>query len=127
MDGTVDHGAGGHNRTILLVEDDPEIRHATGALLGSLGYRILEAAQAAEALAVLADEADIDLLLTDIRMPGGMTGIELARTALAQRPALRVMFISGAAALDATPGLGPVLQKPYRFETLRAELEAALA
>lgn len=126
MDGAVDRRADGHNRTILLVEDDPEIRYATGALLGGLGYRILQAAQAAEALAVLADEADIDLLLTDIRMPGGMTGIELAQTARAQRPALRVMFISGST-LEAAPGLGPVLQKPYRFETLRAELEAALA
>jgi two-component system cell cycle response regulator CpdR len=127
MDGSVDRRADGHNRTILLVEDDPEIRYATGALLGSLGYRILQAAQATEALRVLAGEPDVDLLLTDIRMPGGMTGIDLARAALAQRPALRVMFTSGSAVSDAAPELGPVLQKPYRFETLQAELEAALA
>jgi CheY-like chemotaxis protein len=116
-------------RTILLVEDDDEVRQVTGVLLGGLGYRILEAARASAALAVLDAERDIDLMLTDIAMPGEMNGIELAAAARLRRPALRVLFTSGYAeelAASATVA-DQVLQKPYRFEELVNRVDAALS
>jgi CheY-like chemotaxis protein len=115
-------------RTILLVEDDEAVREVTGVLLGGLGYRVLEAAQAPAALALLEAERAVDLLLTDIVMPGGMSGLELAAVAVQRHPALRVIVTSGdAAAVDALPGCaGAVLQKPYRFETLTRALDAVL-
>jgi CheY-like chemotaxis protein len=117
---------GGDSRTILLVEDDEAVRQVTGILLGGLGYRVLEAAQALAALALLDSERAIDLLLTDIAMPGGMSGLELAAIAVRRRPALRVVLTSGDAA--AAPGhAGAVLEKPYRFETLTRALDAALS
>jgi len=120
--------SGCDGRTILLVEDDDAVRQVTGILLGGLGYRVLEAAQAPAALAVLEAERAIDLLLTDISMPGGMSGLELAAIAVRRRPALRVVVISGdTIAVAAVPGhAGTVLQKPYRFEALTRALEAAL-
>jgi CheY-like chemotaxis protein len=118
----------GDNRTILLVEDDAAVREVTGVLLGGLGYRVLEAAQALAALALLESERAIDLLLTDIAMPG-MSGLELAAIAVRRHPALRVVLTSGdAAAAAAAPGHArAVLEKPYRFETLTRALDAALS
>jgi CheY-like chemotaxis protein len=118
----------GRARTILLVEDDEAVRQVTGILLGGLGYRVLEAAQARAALALLEAERTVDLLLTDIVMPGGMSGLELAAVAVRRHPTLRVILTSGDAtgvAAAPTPA-GAVLQKPYRFETLVRELDAAL-
>jgi CheY-like chemotaxis protein len=126
MDGAT--GRGGSGRTILLVEDDDAVRQVTGILLGGLGYRVLEAAQARAALALLEAERAVDLLLTDIVMPGGMSGLELAAVAMRRHPALRVILTSGdATAVAAVPApVDAVLQKPYRFETLVRELDAAL-
>jgi CheY-like chemotaxis protein len=116
-------------RTILLVEDDDEVRQVTGVLLGGLGYRILEAARASAALAVLEAERDIDLMLTDIVMPGEMNGIELAAAARQRRPALRILFTSGYAEdlAAGSPIADRVLQKPYRFEELADRVGAALS
>jgi CheY-like chemotaxis protein len=127
MDGLVERGEG-DCRTILLVEDDEAVRQVTGVLLGGLGYRVLEAAQAPAALALLEAEQSVDLLLTDIAMPGGMSGLELAAIAVRRHPALRVIVTSGdAAAVAAVPShAAAVLQKPYRFETLTRALDAAL-
>jgi CheY-like chemotaxis protein len=122
VDGSGNRQAGWHRSTILLVDDDDAVREVTGVLLTGLGYRILQAAQATAALALLDAEPAVDLLLTDITMPG-MNGIELAQAARRRRPALRVLFTTG----DPTAvRSGPVLQKPYRFEGLVSALEAAL-
>ena len=106
---------------VLLVDDEDLIRTSTAQMLADLGYAVVEASSAREALVHLGDPR-IELLLTDHLMPG-MTGIELARQAQARRPSMRVLIISGYADLeDVAPDL-PRLMKPF----LEVELAAALA
>jgi PAS domain S-box-containing protein len=81
--------------TILVVEDDDDVCQFTAEVLGELGYRVLTARDAASALRVLEEESDVDLLFTDIGLPGGVNGRELADEALRRSPALRVLFTTG--------------------------------
>ena len=81
---------------ILVVDDDQLIRDVTLRRLTSLGYRAIAAASGAEALEALASGADVDLLLTDIRMPGGLHGPALAKEARRLRPRIKVLFVTGA-------------------------------
>ena len=112
---------------ILVVEDDEMVRDHVTAQLGDLGYQIRQAASAADALAILDSDTTIDLLFTDVVMPGGMNGKQLADAALLRQPGLRVLFTSGytedaivhQGRLD--PGVN-LLGKPYR----RAELVAKI-
>jgi two-component system, cell cycle sensor histidine kinase and response regulator CckA len=86
----------GGNETILLAEDDPSLRNTVQTALSHLGYQVLEASTGEEALKVWKQHgAEIRLLLTDLVMPGGMTGKELARHILAQAPKLKVIYASG--------------------------------
>jgi two-component system, cell cycle sensor histidine kinase and response regulator CckA len=116
---------------ILLVEDEPAVRRAARAILKRLGYDVLEARDAAEALALAKDRAEpLDLLLTDLVMPG-MSGHELAKALSKLRPGLTVLFMSGYAAnealrndvLDARVAF---LQKPFTADTLAARVRAVL-
>jgi CheY-like chemotaxis protein len=105
--------------TILVVEDNAEVRLVATTMLASLGYRVIEAEDAASALEVLRQDQPIHLLFTDIVMPGGKTGFELAREAKAMRPDLKVLFTSGfseASLRAAGPDSENVsrLSKPYR-------------
>jgi CheY-like chemotaxis protein len=98
----------GGAETILLVEDDYAVRAVTRRVLESQGYRIYEATTVREALEVWRGHAEeIQLLLTDIVMPQGLTGRELAEQLRAQRPALKVIFMSGYSA--------DVIDKDARF------------
>jgi CheY-like chemotaxis protein len=81
---------------ILVVDDDQLIRDVMQRRLTSLGHRAIAAASSAEALEALASGAHIDLLLTDIRMPGGLQGPALAREARRLLPQIKVLFVSGA-------------------------------
>ena len=83
-------------RTDPVVDDDQLIRDVTLRRLTSLGYRAIAAATGAEALEALASGADVDLLLTDIRMPGGLHGPALAKEARRLRPRIKVLFVTGA-------------------------------
>jgi PAS domain S-box-containing protein len=85
---------GGHE-TVLVVEDDPLVRKYVLTQVGSLGYATLEAGNAAQALDVIESTAAIDLLFTDVIMPGSMNGRQLADEALKRRPALKTLFTSG--------------------------------
>jgi CheY-like chemotaxis protein len=86
----------GGTETILLVEDDAFLRASCRKALAQLGYRLLEAGNGAEALAVwAAHRADIQLLLTDLVMPGGMNGKELGERLLSENPKLKVVYASG--------------------------------
>jgi CheY-like chemotaxis protein len=86
----------GGDETILVVEDDEAVRSLTRRLLEGFGYRTWEAATGREALALWRDRVgEIDLLLTDMVMPEGVTGRELAEQMRARRPDLKVLFISG--------------------------------
>ncbi len=109
---------------ILLVEDDPQVRRVGERMLTDLGHVVYVAEDAAHALQVLAGDAELDLLLTDVLMPGGMDGVDLARRAGELRPDLRVMFASAYARegdVDAAD-LRPLLRKPFRAAELRAAI-----
>jgi CheY-like chemotaxis protein len=114
--------------TILLVDDEPGIRDLARDILTPQGYRILEAGNAEEALRVAREHGEpIDLLLTDVVMPG-LHGHELAAQLLAQRPGLKVLYMSGFALvqaqhemMEARAGLepgSPILPKPFSAEGL---------
>ena len=115
--------APGGNETILVVEDDADLRETVVTALTQLGYRALSAPNADAALRILAGTEHIDLLFTDIMMPGGMLGPALAKRARELRPDIDVLFTTGYAdnsVLSGTPGLtaSEVIHKPYRNEEL---------
>jgi PAS domain S-box-containing protein len=85
----------GGREVVLVVEDDPLVRKYVVTQVASLGYTTLEAGNAAEALVVIDNAATIDLLFTDVIMPGSMNGRQLADEALKRRPALKTLFTSG--------------------------------
>jgi len=110
------------DRVILLVEDNDRIRNAEAQVLGDCGYAVLTAADAATALQHLA-ESRVDLMITDIRLPGSVNGIALAKLTRAGWPATKIMIV-GADAGQFTPEDGrdladDMLQKPFKL----AELE----
>jgi len=117
---------------ILLVEDDNSLREFAHSQLLSLGYRVLDAANGREALSIIAERADIDLLLTDIVMPGGMNGRELGTEALKLNPRLKVLYCSGYAdkailnegLLDRNVQF---LSKPYTRKELARRIRCVLA
>lgn len=127
MPGNYQHGT----ETILVVDDEEYLRTVIVDFLGQLGYRILAAANGQEALAVARDYAGtIDALLSDVVMEG-LTGPELAKTLQRDRPALKVIFMSGYADTSvATDGMldpGIVLvQKPFTVRALSARLREIL-
>ena len=115
--------------TVLVVEDDPEVLETAVATLRSLGYEVLTAADGESALAVLRRGQTIDVLFSDVVMPKGMNGVELARRASAIRPQLRIVLASGypMSALSAEHGLDSqfaFLSKPYRWSELQDKLRA---
>jgi CheY-like chemotaxis protein len=122
---------GPHN-TILVVEDDRDVRELAITVLEDAGYRVLEAGSGEEAHRLLLAHPDlrIDLLFTDIVMPGPMDGIDLAKEARALRPDLRVLYTTGFADLVRRHGddelLGTVLHKPYRPGALQRAVSALI-
>jgi CheY-like chemotaxis protein len=85
-----------HEAVILLVEDTADVRRVMATQIAGLGYKVLEAENGPAALAILTDDTvRVDLLFTDLIMPGGMTGRELALTARNLHPGLKVLFTSG--------------------------------
>lgn len=122
-------GASGH--TILVVEDDDDIREMITTMLSDLGYRILVAETGPEALAILRHERSVDLLFTDVIMPAGMSGTDLARTASRLRPDLKILLTSGYAGIEpeaiAARADFPFIAKPYRALALGRKLKEILA
>jgi CheY-like chemotaxis protein len=115
--------------TILLVDDDRDIRDVTHALLESLGYAVIDAPHPAAALDIVAGSAEIDLVFTDVQMPG-MNGFQLANEIHRLRPAVPVVYATGYAgslAENDNHPPGPILSKPYRMATLRHTMEQTLA
>jgi len=118
--------------TVLLVEDNEPVMDFARGQLEDLGYRVLVATNAKDALKIVKDCDDIDLLLTDVVMPGGMNGRELATEALKVSPQLRVLFSSGyaenAIAHQGMLEIGvPMLQKPYTRMDLARMVRRTLA
>ena len=119
MDGL---GSAGQARLILVVDDETDVRESAVSALEAMGYRSLEAANAAEAIGVIERHPDVELLLTDVRMPGDMNGTELAFTVRSRWPAIGIVVISGyfdPKVSRLPPGAG-FLSKPYRITGLRA-------
>lgn len=118
--------------TVLVVEDDPAVRGSIVMLLEKLGYATLEAANGDAALAVLDRDAAIDLLFTDMVMPGGMSGLDLAREAVRRHRNLKVLLTSGYSktVLEIAGHMAgdfPLLAKPYSSPALREAIRSALA
>jgi len=117
-----------HDRTlrVLLTEDDASVAAVTEAMLRNLGHDVIGAENADQALHVLRSGQPLDLLLSDIIMPGGMNGVELAREAVTLRPELKVLLSSGYAGESVDPTLAdgswPFLRKPYLQEELAVQL-----
>jgi CheY-like chemotaxis protein len=125
-DGPLPTGDGEH---ILVVEDDPEVRALCVDVLVELGYRCVTAASGQEALDRLATDETYALLFSDVVMPGGLNGVDLAHRALATRPDLKILLTSGYIGEDAIRQLHgfPILDKPYQRKTLAVRLREALA
>ena len=115
---------------ILLVEDDDEVAALVSEMLRQLGYEVTRAASAAAALGALADGRAVDLVFSDVMMPGGMNGVELAREIQKRRSDVPILLTSGysGAAVHAAKEAGVrILSKPYRIDELAAALDAAKA
>lgn len=120
----------GGSESILLVEDDPEVRHIAVQLLTALGYHTLAAEGGQEALHLFRERSPVDLVVTDIVMPG-MNGAELAEQIQALRPGTPVLFVSGYAdASSLTPGFSinaeDLLPKPFTAEALGRKIRQTL-
>src|SRR5271163_4191476 len=114
-----------------LIEDDEDVRANTTTMLRELGYGVIEAPDAMSALRMIEERSDIDLLFTDIGLPGGINGRQLADKARLQRPHLRVLFTSGDArnAIMHQGRLDPgveLLSKPFTLDQLAAKIRQML-
>ena len=116
---------------ILIVEDEVLVRMAVAEFLRSCGYRVVEAGDAGEALVVLEAKTPIELVFTDIQLPGDMDGFGLAQWVRQHRPGVRVILTSGHenAAKRANEVCldGPVLPKPYDPHAVLREIGRQLA
>jgi PAS domain S-box-containing protein len=117
--------------TVLLVEDNAEVRSVTAKRLANLGYEVLQAESAAKAIEILGGNADVDLVFSDVVMPGGMSGFDLAQWTRQHRPAVPVLLTSGFAEDVARAGEAPasaleILRKPYSGPELARALRKAL-
>ena len=121
----------GNGEVVLLVEDEPLVRATTVRLLRRLGYSVLEAADGASALALVKPDSRIDLLLTDVMLPGTITGPKLADEIKRLRPDIPVLFASGYSQeiIDLGAHAGPsmrFLAKPYDRRKLAKAVHEAL-
>ena len=116
-------------RTVLFVEDEPLIRMVGVELLSDAGYEVLEAADAGEAMHILEDSCEVQVLVTDIRRPGSMSGLELAAAVHDRWPRSKLLLTSGDTMLadSQIPDSGHFLSKPYQAEDLRREVRTLLA
>jgi CheY-like chemotaxis protein len=117
--------------TVLIVDDEPTIRMLIADTLGELGYRAIEAADAASGLKVLESDVEIDLLISDVGLPGGMSGKDMVDAARMHRPKIKVLFITGYAENGAitTGNLDPgveVMSKPFSMDKLAARIRSII-
>ncbi len=117
---------------MLVVEDEPIVRDLIVEVLGDLGYTALQAADASAGLALLREPGRIDLVISDVGLPGGLNGRQMVDAARLHRPALKVLFITGYAE-NATFGNGHLepgmrmITKPFPVEALAARVREMIA
>ena len=124
----VDYGDG---ETVLIIDDEPTIRMLVSEVLGDSGYTVLEAEDGPRGLKILESNARVDLLITDVGLPGGMNGRQVADAARVTRPELKVLFITGyaenAVVGNGHLGLGmEVITKPFEMAALSNKVRALL-
>ncbi len=116
--------------SVLLVEDDDEVAALVSEMLDDLGYQVVRAATAAAALGALANGRQVDVVFSDIMMPGGMDGVELAKEIRSRRAELPILLTSGysEAAKQAAEAQGiRILRKPYQLAELSEALSGAIS
>ena len=117
--------------TVLIVDDEPTVRKLVTDILEDLGYAAIEAGDSATGLKVLQSDVRIDLLVTDVGLPGGMNGRQMADAARSHRPDLKILFITGYAE-NAVLGNGTlppgmaVLTKPFAMDTMAARMRSMI-
>lgn len=112
--------------SILVVEDDDDVREMIGAVLADNGFRVETAVTGLEAIAII-EEKPFDLVIADIRLPGGLFGLEMIRHARQSRPLLKCLFISGQAKpVVSDPMLDDFIAKPFRTSDLLGRVWRAL-
>ena len=121
----------GQGETVLVVDDEPSVRMLVTEVLGDLGYTAIEAADGPAGLLVLQSGVHVDLLVTDVGLPGGMNGRQVADAARLMQPELKVLFITGYAekAVVGDDHLEQgmhVLTKPFAMEILANRIRALL-
>jgi DNA-binding NtrC family response regulator len=124
--------ATGLEKAVLLVEDDPDVRIVTAAQLKQMGYRVHAVANGNEAIDIIGSPAEIDILLTDIVLPGGIDGVALVKEAMRARPGMGVLCMSG---YDPTQSHRKwlkvqnieFLEKPFSSDRLAQAFQAVLA
>jgi CheY-like chemotaxis protein len=115
--------------TVLLVDDEPTVRMLLTEIVEDLGYTAIQAGDSVAGLKVLQSDVTIDLLVTDVGLPGGMNGRQMADAARVSRPDMKVLFITGYAenAVVGSGRLAPgmaVLTKPFPIETMAARIRS---
>ncbi len=116
-----------HKPTVLVVEDDVLVRFSAAEALRAAGLAVVEAATGDEALAVLGSSATIDLVFTDIQMPGSTDGLALAEIVRKTRPSVKIIVTSGHAPTWPSRGLADVfIGKPYALDRLVARIKGLL-
>ncbi|AZC24520.1 Response regulator [Pseudomonas sessilinigenes] len=117
---------------VLIVEDEPVILMLLADYLSGLGYRVLQAENGEQAFEILASKPNLDLMITDYRLPGGITGVMIAEPAVKLRPDLKVIFISGYPneILECNSPItrkAPILAKPFDLNSLHQQIQQLLA
>jgi len=117
---------------VLIVEDEPVILMLLTDYLSGLGYRVLQAENGEQAFEILASKPHLDVMITDYRLPGGITGVMIAEPAVKLRPDLKVIFISGYPTEILESGspiakTAPILAKPFDLNSLQEQIQELLA
>ncbi|MFF7708765.1 response regulator [Pseudomonas sp. NPDC007930] len=117
---------------VLVVEDEPVILRVLTDYLFSEGYHVLQAENGTQAFEILATKPHLDLMVTDFRLPGGISGVDIAEPAVKLRPDLKVIFISGypAEIRDSAHPIAhraPILAKPFDLDELQKVIRQQLA
>lgn len=113
--------------SVLVVEDDALLRFNTSEFLRDCGFEVLEASSADEAVFVLSSDPDIDVVFSDIRMPGTMDGFDLAAWVETNCPSIPIILTSGYAGNDTSKHAHPLLPKPYSLVRVQNEITKALS
>ena len=116
---------------VLIVEDDPSILMVLSAYLSGEGYRVLQAENGEQAFEILASKPHLDLMVTDFRLPGGISGVQIAEPAVKRRPDLKVIFISGyPQEIRETDSpitrKAPIMGKPFDLDKLKEIIQNQL-